>query len=160
MQIKVKKLHKDAVIPTKAYPDDTGMDVTAIDDGVWSKDGLYIEYDTGLAIEPPPGYYIEIFPRSSISKTNLILANSIGLCDSSYRGPYKLRFKCPIGWNEQLSELDGYVTTGVKPKIYQKGDKIAQLVIRKRIDAEFIEVEELNETDRNTGGFGSSDKKQ
>lgn len=137
--IKIKKLHKDAVIPTQAKNGDAGFDLTAIDDGINDCEGRYIEYDTGIAIQPPEGYHTEIFPRSSISKYGLFLANSIGLVDNGYRNSIKLRFKKLAKGNE-----------------YVKGDKIGQLVIRKTENIEFIEVDELSETERGDGGFGSS----
>jgi len=142
MKVKFKKLHEDAVIPTKTNPEDSGFDVVAIDDGKITD--TYIEYNIGIAVEPPPGYDIKIFPRSSVSKYNLILANSIGLVDNPYRGPITLRFKQAWGPNKEL-------------RIYKKGDKIGQLVIQKvESDFEFEEVDELNETKRGENGYGSS----
>lgn len=140
--IKFKKLHPDAVIPTQATSTDAGYDLVAIDDGKIDEGNNYIQYRTGIAIEPPVGYHTEIFPRSSISKTNLVLANSIGLVDEGYRGELLFRFK-------QIT-ID-------KPS-YKKGDKIGQLVVRKTIRAAFEEVQELGSSDRGTGGFGSSGK--
>lgn len=80
VKVKFKKLHPDAKIPTKANEEDSGYDITAIDDGEITD--TYIQYKTGIAIEVPKGYDIKIFPRSSVSKTNLILANSVGLVDN------------------------------------------------------------------------------
>ena len=102
----VKKLHKDAVLPQRVHEDDAGYDLVTINDGdikvvstardknTWRM--LYIEYKTGLAIEPPVGYHIEIVARSSVSKTDLILANCTAIGDQGYRGEYRLRFKCPV----------------------------------------------------------------
>jgi dUTP pyrophosphatase len=141
MEIFVKKLNPEAVIPTSAHETDAGYDLVAINDGTWTD--TYVEYDTGLSIQPEPGYHVEIFPRSSISKTDLVLANSIGLIDESYRGPILLRFKCT---NPQMFTR----------KSYKKGDKIGQLVIRKTERAKFTEVSDLIETQRGAGGFGST----
>ena len=144
--IKVKQLHQDAVLPQKANDKDAGYDLVAISDPEIKYDNdnvLYIQYKTGIAIEPPEGYHTEIYPRSSISKYNLQLCNSLGLIDEPYRGEIILRF------NLINSKLVG-------SKLYQKGDKIGQLVIKKTISMDFIEVEELEETDRADGSFGSS----
>jgi dUTP pyrophosphatase len=150
--LKVKKLIPEAVIPSKAKPGDAGYDLTAIDDGTWSADGTYIQYRTGLAIEPPPGYHTELFPRSSGTKTDLMLGNSIGLVDNGYRGEILLRFKL-------AKRGTVFPTSPQQPIIiYKKGDKIAQLVIRKTEDMEVVEVENLSSTERGTGGFGSTGK--
>jgi len=105
-KMKIKKLHKDAVLPQRVHEDDAGYDLVTINDGdikvvstardknTWRM--LYIEYKTGLAIEPPVGYHIEIVARSSVSKTDLILANCTAIGDQGYRGEYRLRFKCPV----------------------------------------------------------------
>lgn len=160
MEIKIKKLHEDAVIPFQATSTDAGYDIVAIDDGKVVAEKLqvsgatyatyenimYIEYRTGIAIEPPPGYHTEIFPRSSISKKSLILANSIGLVDEGYRHEILIRFK-------MTSRAD--IVGDPSHNLYKKGDKIAQLVIRKTERANFIEVDELSETERK-GGFGST----
>lgn len=149
--IKVKKLHPDAVIPSQATPTDAGFDLVATDDGV-VKEGmpvhgdLYIEYGTGISIEPPEGYHVEVFPRSSISKTHLILANSIGLIDEGYRGEIKLRFR-----------YISHSSFSTAPTLaYKKGDKIGQIVIRKTESMPFVEVDDLSDSERGGGGFGST----
>ena len=149
--IKIKKKHPDAVLPQLAYKSDAGYDLVAINDGVIT--GTYIEYSTGLSIEPEPGWHVEIFPRSSISKTDLMLANGIGLVDESYRGEIICRYKIVgrTGW--RMSDGGGEYM----PVIYKKGDKIAQLVIRKTQHVDFEWAEELSNSSRGLGGFGSSD---
>lgn len=141
MNIKVKKLHEDAVLPKNANETDAGYDIVAIDDGTVTD--TYVEYKTGIAIEPPPGYHTEIFPRSSITKTNMVLANSVGLVDESYRGPIIVRFKIVPNGKD------------IGPG-YKKGDKIAQLVIRKTEKAFFEWSDNLSDTARGDGGFGST----
>lgn len=79
MEIKIKKLDESAVIPQYAHIGDAGMDVTATSVNVTED---YIEYGTGLAFEVPEGYCMLIFPRSSNSKKDLLLANSVGVLDS------------------------------------------------------------------------------
>ena len=96
LKIKVKKLHPDAVLPAIANDTDAGYDLVAVDDGEckYEKNVLaYRQYKTGLAIEPPVGYHTEIIPRSSITKYGLILKNSLGLIDYSYRGEICFRFQ-------------------------------------------------------------------
>ena len=138
MKVKIKKLHSDAVIPTYAKQGDAGMDLTAVQ---WNTTERYVEYDTGLSMEIPEGHVGLLFPRSSVSKTNLVLANCVGVVDSGYRGPVKLRFK----------ELSG--PPGGR---YKQGDRVGQIIIMPVPSFEFEEVEELNNTDRGEGGFGST----
>ncbi len=149
MKIKVKKLHPDAVLPKCANETDAGYDLVTIDEGEFVNDGCdiaYIQYRTGISISPPEGYHTEIFPRSSISKKQLILANGIGLVDGGYRNEVLVRFKY-VGHHSFSADAS---------KIYHKGDKIAQLVIRKTEKMDFEFADELDVTSRNMGGFGST----
>lgn len=231
LKIKVKKLHPDAVLPSVANDTDAGYDLVAVDDGdcKYEKNVLaYRQYKTGLAIEPPVGYHTEIIPRSSITKYGLLLKNSVGLIDYSYRGEICFRFQ-PLfasvydnefewynpqsiyitlkeyldGWrfltiqehedavawycgdmkgekpiicgkcegydSESCKWIPGYdsgfmngITYRIKDDVlaptYKKGDKIGQLLIRKTIHMPFVFVDELGETVRGTGGFGSTGK--
>src|ERR1700676_3953221 len=122
MKVKFKKLHEDAILPSYAKAGDAGLDMTTIADGLvsLSADGdpgwYYIEYKTGLAVEIPEGFVGLIFPRSSISKSSLILANSVGVCDSGYRGEICFRFK-----------IDSGLAAGGDVAKYKKGDRIGQL---------------------------------
>ena len=84
MQVKFKKLNKEAYAPEKAHKEDAGFDLKAISREFTDS---YIEYDTGLAFEVPTGYVGLLFPRSSVSKKDLTLANCVGVLDSCYRGP-------------------------------------------------------------------------
>jgi dUTP pyrophosphatase len=138
MNVKIKKLHKDAVIPFYAKPGDAGMDLTAVTEE-WDENETTVTYDTGLAIEIPEGYVGLVFPRSSVSKTSLVLANSVGVIDSGYRGSIMLKFK--------------YLEEGF---VYDVGDRIGQLVIIPYPQISFEEVDELSETERGEGGFGST----
>ena len=113
----------------------TAINISTVDNGNFG----YIEYDTGLSLEIPEGFVGLIFPRSSISNTGLILANAVGVIDSSYRGSIKCRFKAIPN------------TT-----IYNVGERIAQLLILPYPQINFEEVEELSTTDRGLDGFGSS----
>ena len=138
MKIKIKKLHNDAVITAYAKDGDAGMDLTSVERNTAE---TYVEYDTGLSMEIPEGYVGFLFPRSSVSKTNLVLANCVGVVDSGYRGPVKLRFK----------ELNGPI--GGRYKI---GDRVGQIIIMPVPTFEFEEVKELSNTSRGDGGFGST----
>jgi dUTP pyrophosphatase len=151
MQVRVKKLHPDAVIPSYAKAGDAGMDMVAISADI-SKDGLFIEYGTGIAVEIPEGYVGLMFPRSSLSKTTMVLSNHVGVIDSGYRGEIKFRFK---DLNMQ-QEFDGQWYGD--ETVYEVGNKIGQLVILPYPQIELVETDELNESERGEGGFGSSGK--
>lgn len=157
LQVKIKKLDERATIPSQAHETDAGYDLVALDDAkvVFEEDIQhalkylnYIEYRTGIAIEPPDGYHFEIYPRSSVSKMGLVLANSIGLIDASYRGELILRFK-PV---MTVTDIGHPVFT----KFYKAGEKIGQLVLKKTNHAEFVQVDELSDTKRGDGAFGST----
>lgn len=137
LNIKIKKLHKDAVIPTKAHTTDAGCDLYAT--SCHYDNGLII-YGTGIAVEIPAGYVGLVFPRSSIANTHLTLSNSVGVIDSGYRGEVMAKFR----------------KGGTRG--YNVGDRIAQLIILPYPEVVFEEAEELSESDRGTGGYGSSGK--
>jgi dUTP pyrophosphatase len=139
LRIKVLRLHPDAKLPEQRYNTDSGYDLTAIDDGVESPEG-YIVYRTGIAVQPPEGYAFQVRPRSSIRKYDLILCNSPGTIDNGFTGELLVNFK-PIKNNRSF---------------YKKGDKIAQLVLEKIYPMEFVEVSQLDLTDRKDCGFGST----
>jgi dUTP pyrophosphatase len=158
LAVQVKKLDPEAILPKQAQESDAGYDLIALDDGEVDETFGYIQYRTGIAIAPPKGFHTEIFPRSSISKYDLVLANSIGLVDEGYRGEILVRFKCV---DAILNDSTQYGRQLLKEEFseiraYKKGDKIAQLVIRKTINLDFVEVKELSETSRGEGGFGST----
>ena len=121
----------------------------------------YIEYEVDLQIAPPEGVFSLIYPRSSISKYNLALCNSVGVIDNGYRGKLKIRFNYLFQPRDLSSvpssdpEYDDFAIEVNEKKIYQKGDKIAQLVFSVAIIPNLV-VSELNETTRGQGGFGST----
>lgn len=135
LKIKIKKLDSRAVLPKYAKPGDAGMDIVAIDKTVGE---MYVEYKTGLALEIPEGYVCLIFPRSSISKKDLILCNSVGVLDSGYRGELIFRFQ------------------NLGDEHYEVGDRIGQIMILPFPNIEVEEVEELSETERGENGLGST----
>ena len=160
MLVKIKKLVLGAVIPTYAKPGDAGMDLIAVS----VNDSInYIEYGTGLAIEIPEGYVGLIFPRSSNSKKDLLLCNSVGVIDSGYRGEIKLRYKKIMNPSEEKTNILQNIFTNSSTLIYEierydVGDKIGQIMILPIPFVEFTEVGELSQTDRGDGGFGSTGK--
>jgi dUTP pyrophosphatase len=139
MDIKIKKLKEDSVIPTYSNEFDSGFDFVAISREITDK---YIEYGTGLSFEIPKGHTMLIFTRSSVSKKDLIMANSVGVIDSGYRGEILIRFK-------KIGE-----------EIYEIGERIAQGIILPIPKINFIESQELEGIDsRGENGFGSSGNK-
>lgn len=142
MEIKVKRLHKDSVLPKYAKPGDAGMDLTCTKIEHTSD---YIAYKTGLAFEIPEGYFGMLVPRSSNCKKDLLLTNSCGILDSGFRGEVEFRYKHT---NESSYPANGY----------QINDRVGQIIILPYPQIEFKEVEELSETERGAGGFGSTNK--
>lgn len=133
----------------------------------------YIQYKTNLKLAVQKekvfsnfgytdlDYDILAFPRSSVSKYNLILANCIGLIDADYRGEVLLRFKYQWQPEDYKIRTDNLLEGTVNySKLYNKGDKVCQLKVTKVENVEFILVDELDSTDRGEGGFGSTDVKK
>ena len=134
MKVRIKKVREKAVIPKYAKPGDAGIDLTAVDRKV---EGMWITYYTGLAMEIPENHVGLLFPRSSVYKTEQRLANSVGVIDSGYRGEIMLKYSRSM-------------------KEYKVGDRIGQIIILPYPQVEFEEVKELSETNRGSGGFGST----
>ena len=136
MKVRIKKLNENAVIPTYAKGGDGGMDLVITD--IKGENKYDITYGFGISIEIPEGFMGLVFPRSSIRKTDLVLSNSVGVIDSGYRGEIQVTFK----------------KTGLNK--YEIGDRGAQLIIIPYPPIEFEEVNELSNTERGEGGFGST----
>lgn len=149
MELKVKKLHPDAIIPTRANPTDSGMDLYSLEDVVL-KPGETKLIKTGITFEIPVGYEIQVRPRSGMSlKTKFRIANAPGTVDQSYRGDISI-----IGVNtgNPLSSRDGLIEI-------KKGDRVAQAVLCPVIIPQLVEVKEFdNQTIRGANGFGSTGK--
>ena len=143
MIVKIKKLSELAVIPSYAKDGDAGMDLIAT--SILGDGQFQITYGTGLAMEIPYGFVGLVFPRSSIRKTRLQLSNSVGVIDSGYRGELQATFN-KIN-NNSVSEND-----------YKVGDRVAQIMIIPHPPIEFVEVDELSDTESGEGGFGSTGK--
>lgn len=163
MDVKVKRLSPTATLPTYGSEKAAGMDLYAdCPNGIYEfqtmdvssvkffpavAKGIYIaphttaKIGTGLAIQPPNGYFGAIFARSGLAtKQGLRPANCVGVCDEDYTGEYIVALH---------NDTD-------KPKIVHHGDRIAQLVFLPYVQANLVEVDELDETDRSSGGFGST----
>lgn len=140
MKVKIKRLHPDAVIPKYAKDGDAGLDFTST--GI-TQNEKYIEHTTGWAIEIPEGYVGLAFPRSSITTKGMILKNSVGVVDSGYRGELKFRYQ----------DLDVPYADE-----YKVGDRIGQMIILPYPHIDFVEVDNLSETERGEGGHGSTGK--
>jgi dUTP pyrophosphatase len=137
LNVKVKKIHKDAVIPSYAKDGDAGLDLritSIINQTSWD-----ITYGFGLSFEIPKGYVGLLFPRSSIKNYSLMLSNSVGVIDSGYRGEIMVTFK-------KTSDSS----------IYYIGDKAAQILIMPYPKINIIETDELSETERGDNGYGST----
>jgi dUTP pyrophosphatase len=141
MRVRIKKLNENAVIPSYAKDGDAGMDLVAT--RIISNTTFDVSYGTDLAMEIPNGFVGLVFPRSSIRKYELALSNSVGVIDSGYRGELQATFK---------------KTNGLDSIAYKVGDRIAQIMIIPHPPIEFEEANELSDTERGDGGFGSTGK--
>ena len=154
MKVKIKKLNPNAVIPTYAKPGDAGMDLVATSIILDTK--TQITYGLGIALEIPDGFVGLVFPRSSIRKTGLQLSNSVGVIDSGYRGELQATFNKVFGGDRFYDETKN--TEDTSNNFYKIGDRIAQIMIIPYPPIEFVEADELSNTERGEGGFGSTGK--
>jgi len=179
--MKINILKNKGIIHQPAKHGDAGFDIVAtkpprvvgsIYQGLYYTAISHIEYDTDLVIEPEMinddyDFFMLLYPRSSIIKTNLVLANSVGVIDSGYRGSIKVCFKY-INQPEDMKIVEGLsirgkktsgIVTSINPqRVYQEGDKIAQLIPCKHNELSIDYVDEINNSDRGSVGFGSTGK--
>ena len=150
MQIKIEKLYKDSILPTKAHITDAGYDLYAhsVD---YDEHGNLV-YGSGVAMEIPQGYVGLVFPRSSNANKDLLLSNSVGVIDSGYRGEISFKLKIFYPHIEHHGFIHDMTTD------YKVGDRIGQIIIMPYPEVEFVEVNELSDSDRGDGGYGSSGK--
>ena len=141
MKVKIKKVHPDAVIPSYAKESDAGLDLVAT--SIISNTTFQITYGLGIALEIPEGFVGLVFPRSSIRNTELTLSNSVGVIDSGYRGELQATFN---------------KSNGLDSISYKVGERVCQIMIIPHPIVELIEVDELSESARGAGGFGSTGK--
>lgn len=138
MEVKVKKLNEEAKIPEYAYEDDAAFDLFAIE-GVNIKPGERVQIKTGLAIQIPQGFVSLIWDKSGLShKAGLKTLG--GVIDSGFRGEWMI----------------GLINLSNEDYKIEKGHKVAQAIIQKKETVKFTEVEELSDSERGEGGFGSS----
>jgi dUTP pyrophosphatase len=152
ISIKVKKLYPQATIPSRAHDNDAGFDMVATTKTITP---LYVQYGTGIAMHIPDGYVGLIFPRSSVTKQNLMLKNSVGVIDAGYRGEISFRFQTTQSFN--LTDDNPYLAQDYKR--YDLGDKIGQIIIIKLPAVELVETDDLEDSERGAGSYGSTDKK-
>jgi dUTP pyrophosphatase len=138
--VNFKKLHADAKLPVKGSSSAACFDVYATSMEV--DHNRVATYGLGFATEIPEGWRGVIVPRSNISKHPWVLANSIGIVDSDYRGEWMVKFKC--------------ISSFLDPAPYIVGDRVAQIYFEKNTEVAFAEMEELDQTERGEGGFGST----
>jgi dUTP pyrophosphatase len=168
LRIKIKKLRPDAVIPAYAHGlgEDAGVDLHAVDEVVLMA-GVPTLVKTGLAIELPTGYEAQIRPRSGLAlKHGITVVNAPGTVDPSYRGEIGVILRWDgykpnaLFWGaEYVNVLTREIPTADNPLerfVVKPGDRIAQMIISQFTPVTFEEVDELSDTTRGAGGFGSS----
>ena len=140
MIAKFVKLRENARVPTQGSEKATGFDLYACD-GTYICPGQTKLIPTGLAIQPPEGYCAKIYARSGLAtKKGLRPANCVGICDEDYTGEYM------VALHNDSNEM----------QIVEAGERIAQLAFERYYSVEFEEVDSLDETERGSGGFGST----
>lgn len=139
VEVKIKKLDPNAVIPSYSKPGDAGMDLTITRE--IENTSSSVSYGFGIAMEIPSGYVGLVFPRSSVRNQDLLLSNCVGVIDSGYRGEIQATFK---------------KTNGLDSIKYKVGDRGAQIIVLPYPTVLIKEVDELSSTERGEGGFGST----
>ena len=140
MEIKIKKLYEDSIIPTRGSDDAAGYDLYAHVDAAIPPH-CPVKIGTGVAIQPPKGTFGAVFARSGLAaKQGLRPANCVGVCDYDYTGEYIVALH----------------NDSTETRVIEKEDRIAQLIFIPYVDVSFVEVAELEETERGDGGFGST----
>ena len=139
MKVKIKKIHPDAILPNYAHPGDAGLDLYSVDDDCELKPNERKIFNNGFALEIEDGY-VGIVKDKGGPPTKYGLHTMGGVFDSGYRGEYNVLL----------------INLGPEPIVIKKGQKIAQLVILPVITAELEEVDELNNSSRQGGRWGST----
>jgi dUTP pyrophosphatase len=165
MEIRFKKLVPEAKTPFKKIDVDAGFDLFATS---ITETPDFIQYNTGIAVEIPEGYVGLVFPRSSVTKYDLMLKNCVGVIDASYRGEIMCRFaripstefKDLLMWTEdKKKEIKGRIEIVWNlEKQYEVGERVAQIVFLELPKITLVETEELSDTQRGSGGFGHTGK--
>lgn len=154
MEIKFKRMTANAVMPTKAHVTDAGLDLTCTRVTLDKDDNIVCHTD--IAVEIPIGFVGLIYPRSSISKKRLRLTNSVGVIDSGYTGEITCKFKA----DEPIKQLNAseFFTNLTNDEYYCAGERIAQMIIMPIPDIRMVEVDKLADSERGSGGYGSTGK--
>jgi dUTP pyrophosphatase len=164
MKIKFKKINPNAIEPKQITEFAGGWDVVCTE--IIKVSENFVICNLGYSLQPPNKYKITLVPRSSLTKTNWIMQNSPGLGDSDYLGEYSFRFRAiPVGIKKNI--ITKHESFGVSyeeekyvfeyPEFpYSVGDRIGQIYLEAVIPIEFELVDELVETKRGSGGFGST----
>ena len=134
----------EGILPTRAHNTDAGLDMysTRITQEIDNSGKMILVYHTDIAVEIPEGYVGLLFMKSSVSKRSITLVNAVGVIDAGYRGEIMFKYK---------------VTTDAVPTIYQQGEACGQLVIVPIVTPTPVLVEELEDSERGEGGFGSTE---
>jgi dUTP pyrophosphatase len=142
VDVKIEKVHKDAIIPTYSHYDDACCDLYIVEDYIL-RPGQRMLLRTGIAIEIPTGFEVQLRPRSGLAlKHGISLVNAPGTVDAQYRNEVKILA----------------INLGDKPVALKKGDRCAQMCIKPVFKIDFQEVDSLNPSDRGLGGWGSTGK--
>lgn len=153
MEIKIKKLDERAVMPTKAFPTDAGFDMTAI--SMEYDEYGNIVYGFGWAFDIPEGYVGLLLPRSSCSKFDVVMPNSLGVIDSGFHGEVKAKFRPTSAQPVRGAKTDCIeIYQCSKADIFKIGDAVAQMVIVELPKVEFQIADELPKSLRGEGGWG------
>lgn len=160
IQIPFKKLHENAVIPAKATNGAAGYDCVATEIE-FNVEHQYVVYKLGFAVAIPEDYVGLLYPRSSNRKTEVYIPNCVGVIDSDYRGEVSFTVKFTdddirIENNRIVEYTADYSTFFEVTPPYRVGDRVCQLVIQKLPNIHFMETDTLDETERGTGGHGST----
>ena len=144
MNIKIKKLNENAIIPTRGSEQSAGYDLYACTNSpIIIAPHQTVKIGTGLAMELPEGYFGAVFARSGLAtKQGLRPANCVGVCDSDYRGEYIVALHNDTDIPQTINPME----------------RIAQLIVMPYLSVEFEEINELSDTERGDGGFGSTGK--
>jgi dUTP pyrophosphatase len=146
--LRYKKLIPEAQTPTKSYESDAGWDFYCTSIEITNN---FIEYHTGIALEIPENMVGLAFPRSSITKKDLILKNSVGVIDAGYRNEIIFRFI-------NVNKYNMYGAPSPNQNIYEVGDRIGQLIFIPIPEIILVETDNLSTSPRNTNGLGSTGK--
>lgn len=144
MELKVKKMRDNAILPTRGDAEAAGVDLYAcIDEPIVLTPGDTAKIPSGIACEFPDGYFGLVAPRSSVGvKRRLVLLNTVGVIDWSYNGEIMMMFK----------------NDGDMRQIIEPGERLAQMILLPYVTYNIVETDTLTETERGEGGFGSTGK--